>query len=208
MIYYYTTPDKVRRKLNITEDDVPDEDITPYIITAQKDMLKDISYGTIDDLLSPLNGTVYVGSKTFIADINYDATVNGTDVTVYGWTDGNDPLTKETLTVTRVLDRNGRFVISPAPTSYQKLTADYRYYSKPIDFEQVDEACAILAAYYYASAEIVLMPDQWMHGAYRFQKSQDIDRLIPLYWNKVYGIRGVAHESAEGKDAELERGSS
>lgn len=203
-------PQDVRKKLALTEDEAPDETIYSYIDDAQKDVVKDISIRVTDESLEGnINGsntTFTTTAGTFIADRNFDNTVTTTDISIYTWIDSDDPSTKVAATVSTIYANYGKVVLSVAPAAtVEKVTADYRYYSAPVDTEVVTEACAYLAAYYYANSEISLMPKQWMHGAYRFMKTNEYKDLLVEYWKKIDRLTGSASERGENDAAELIR---
>ena len=196
----WTTEDKVRRKIGLNSEDVEDDVITPYIEEAQADMLRDISHSVIDEKLSGnIDGTntTFSTSYPYIADTNFDLTIDGSDIKVYGWSNEDDPSTKVTLSVSTVHNLYGKIVLSDAPTNIVKITADYNYYDNPINLADIPETCAYLAAFYYGLSEIVLMPKQWMHGAYRFLKTEDIGLLEQRYWEKIHALVKKVHEVGE-----------
>jgi hypothetical protein len=187
-------PEDVRKKLALTLDEASDELLYSYIDDAQIEILGDIAIKVTDETLTgDINGsnTTFETSGTFIADRNFDKTITASDVTLYAWTNEDDPSTKSTIAVSTVYDLYGKIVATTAPPStIEKVTADYYYYSGPADQTLLSKSCAILAAYYYACAEIALMPKQWMHGAYRFIKTTEYKDLIEEY--KVTVIKATS----------------
>jgi hypothetical protein len=205
----WCTEEQVRRKLGLRSEEVPDGDILHYIEDAQKDMRGDISYEmSNDELDGAINGSNTTFTTTFcnIADRNFDLIIGTLDVTVYGWTDKNDPATKSTLTVGTIYPEYGKIVLDTAPSnSYVKITADYFYNTLVTDMTLYPDACAYLSAFYYGLSETLLMPKQWMHGAYRFLKSEDIPLLEAEYQKRLLRIRKVSHECGDTDDVKFER---
>jgi hypothetical protein len=205
MTNYYCTPDQVRKKLGFSSDEVSDEDIIPYIVEAQKAMVIDLSYNINDEMLYAVTSTTFTTSHSFIADIDFDKVVTTKDIIVCGWGNRNDPDTKVTLSVSKVFPNYGRIVLA-SPSTFDIVTADYNYYSDRINENLIPDACAYLAAYGYALQEVLLMPAQWMHGAYRFMKTGDVGNLEKEYWKKIYAIKIRVHEKDTADDPSLDRG--
>jgi hypothetical protein len=193
--------------LGLNSDDVSDNDILPYIEDAQRDMLKDISHYVQDDKLSGSNNT-FSTTYPYIAHSGFGLTFSPLDIQVYGWTNEEDPTTKTSLSVNNIYGTYGKVVLSSIPPTYAKVTADYYYYDSPITSDQFSDACAILAAFYYALSEIILMPKQWMHGAYRFMKTDSVAELEVMYWNRIHKILGRMDDVATHGDITYLRGTS
>ena len=203
----WTSPEDIRRRLGLSDDEAPDELVEDYIIDAQKELRRDIAFYVFDDVLSGnLDGTTFTLNHTFVADKNYDNTVDINDIEVYGWTDSDDPITRTTLSVSTIYPEYGKIVLTSVPSDYEKITACYYYYDIAIDTSLISEACTDLAAYYFAEREILLMPRQWMHGAYRYMKSAEYKDLIVSYERKKDRILGYASMKGEHDKAELIRG--
>lgn len=205
MVNYLTTPDAVRRYLGLTSDDVEDSDIKLYIESSQKELLRDLAYSTIDDVSVSTIGTTITFSQPYIADRNFDNTISTDDIKVFGWTDKDDPISKVSLTVTNIYSNYGKVVVSASIAGYQKVTADYYYYPQPVYLDEVPDACAVLTAFNYALSEMILAPKQWMHGSYRFLKTDNIADLELLYWKRIASLRGKMHEKGENSDIEYNR---
>jgi len=124
--------------------------------------------------------------------------IDGSDVEVYGWTDGDDPTTRSSLSVSTVLSEYGTIVLNSAPSSiYEKITASYYYLPVEIKLDHLKDLTAVLAAYYYAMAEFVLVPKQWMHGAYRYIQDRDYKELYDEYEKKKIRLLGRLHKKEE-----------
>lgn len=199
----WCTEEQVRRKLGLRNEEVTDVEITSYITDAQKDMRGDLAYEVSDDTLEGnLSETTFTTTYVNIADRNFDLKINNSDITVYGWVDDTDPASRTILTVSTIYPEYGKVVLVSAPSNYTKITADYFYTSSPTDLTLYPDACAYLAAFYYGMSEIVLMPKQWMHGAYRFLKTEDLPILESEYHKKLIRLRKNVHDVAEMDDVE------
>jgi len=209
MVNYLTTPDNVRKRLGLTPDEAPDEVVYEYISTAQKDVRKDLAFFQFDDTLSGnINGvnTTFSTCNSFIADMNYDNIVNNSDIEVYGWTISDDPGTRVTISLSTIYPEYGKVVTNSAPSGLAKITARYYYYDTYVDSELIPEACADLAAYLYAGRELLLMPRQWMFGAYRFIKSVEYKELLESYYGNLDKILGYASLKDSHDEPTLIRG--
>jgi len=204
------SPNDVRNKLGLSVTEAPDESVNEYIDNAQIYVRSDISVYVFDDVLSGnIDGsnTTFTCNNKFITDRNFDKTINVSDIDVFSWTDSDDPATKSSIAVSTIYPEYGKVVLNSAPsTSIEQVTANYYYSYGPVDFDIVKDACANLAAYYYAQREILLMPKQWMHGAYRFMKSGEYKDLLVNYYNKIEKINSVESERGEHDDPTLIRG--
>jgi hypothetical protein len=197
----WTDYDHVRRYLALTDEEVPDSDLEMFIEDAQRNMLRDIASKVTDEEPSgSINGsnTTFELDHKYIADMNFNSSVDASDVQVYGWTDEDDPSTKSSLSVSTIYPAYAKIVLTTAPPStYEKITVDYYYHSGPVNLEEFSDACACLAAYGYALSEISMMPDQWMHGAYRFTKGNSYKELYDLYIHKIDRINARMSDRAE-----------
>jgi len=209
MVNRLCNPEDVRKKIGLSVDEAPDETLYSHIDEAQKDLLRDVANLIEDEVLSgSIDGSnnTFSTAEVYIADRNFDNTVTASDVYVYAWTNSEDPYTKSSVAVSTVYSNNGKVVLTTAPsTSVTQITADYYHYTSPIDKGLMQEACAYLAAYYFAQREILLMPQQWMHGAYRFMKSSEYKSLLTEYYKKVDRLTGVASYRGEHGSVELLR---
>jgi len=169
----YCTEDDVRRVLGLDIDDVSDETLKKYIEDAQKDVLNDMSKHIIDDeLVGNINGsnTTFELTHKFMADSNYDGSINSLDVTVYRWGTSGSLDTRVESTVSTIYPEYGTLVLTAAPAStFSEVTATYYYYPSYVDISMISKPCAIQAAYQYFGREVLFWPENWMHGAYRFR---------------------------------------
>jgi len=201
----WTTPNRVRKHLGLTDTEAPDEAINYYIEEAQQDMLKDLAVYVFEEVTNV--AITITTANNFIADKNFDFIANSPDVEVYGWTDGENPATKTTLAVSTVYPNNSKIVLTSAPaTTITKITVSYYHFNGLTVYDQFPEACAILSAYYYAQAELALIPDQWMHGAYRFRIGSEYKSLYNEYLKKLDKIKGRWSDRGSHDETTLIRG--
>jgi hypothetical protein len=201
-------PNDVRKKLGLSVSEAPDETVYEYIDEAQIDVRKDTSFYVFDDVLTGKidgNNTTFSTTNNFIADRNFDSTVTVDDIDVYAWVDKENPATKSSVSLSTIYPEYGKVILASAPVSKDQVTANYYYYYGPINFDIVKEACADLAAYYYAQREILLMPKQWMHGAYRFMKSGEYKDLLVKYYSRIDRIANTASDRGEHDEPSIIR---
>jgi hypothetical protein len=193
----YCTPDQVRFFSGLDENDTPDSEASRCIRQAEEDIVRDISI-EVDDLrawgdIDGSNVNFYVNHYP-IADRDYDALINANDVTVYGWSDSDDPDTKSVLTVSSVVSNDGKIVLSTAPDEslVEKITVDYRFYLKPIDWGLVTKATSLLAGHYAARRLYQLKPVKYTLGPLRVEYStQWTDNIWKEYKRTVRMITGA-----------------
>lgn len=200
---------QVRKYLGLTDIEAPDDDLELFILEAQRNMLRDIASKVIDEEPSgSINGsnTIFELDHKYIADMNFNSSIDANDIQVYGWTDKDDPSTKSSFNVSTIYPAYAKIVLTTAPSStYEKITVDYYHHSGPVNLEEFSDACACLSAYGYALSEIAMMPDQWMHGAYRFTKGNSYKELYDLYLQKIARINARISERAEHETMTLLR---
>lgn len=165
----YITVADVRAFLSVQSDVVSDADITTFITTAQKQVIRDISALAVNDTLTDPDGTTanindsntkFKVKNTPIADTDADEDIDTGDITVYGWTDYDDPTTKVVLAVTSVNAETGVITFTTAPSSsYEMITADYRYYMNRVDWDLVELASIYKVGWHIAVREFDLLPD-------------------------------------------------
>jgi len=162
----YATPDEVRELiLGVDAEDAPDHVLNRYIEYAQQIVIRDISSRVMDETPT---GTIDGSNKLFqlenkyLADLDGDGEVGPNDITVKGWkSDG----TYDTLQVSRVMSDAGMFELQTAPDSeYTKITVDYAYYQRKVDYELVRLAVQIYSAVLYLIREHSLMPLKFKIG--------------------------------------------
>lgn len=175
----WTTPSDVRNLLGLPtstlDPEYASDSVLDYYITrAQYAVLPDVSIQVRDDILT---GDIDGENKEFfvsnypIFDRNFDKSINASDVDIYGWGDLDDLDTKTSLAVSSTDWREGRIVLTSAPSStFEAITADYRYSKYEVEFTLLDMATAYLAGFLYLTAEYMEVPFSIRSGpqAYRY----------------------------------------
>jgi len=195
----WTTPSDVRKLVGLPSssldpDYASDSVLQYYIERAQYAILPMVSILVRDDQLSgSINGsnTEFYVSNYPIFDSNFDKSINASDITVYGWGDLDDLDTKTSLSVSSVDWREGRVVLSSAPSStFEALTADYRYSKYEVDWNLLDMATAYLAGYLYLTAEYMEIPLNVRTGAQTYRYTYDpATRCLETYLRMIDLIR-------------------
>ena len=206
----YTNPEHVRRILGLTVDDVSDSDLESFIEEAQKEVLDQIAIYMFEDTLSgKINGsnTTFKTSYAPIADSNFDLKVDVNDLEVYAWGEAGSIDTRIKWSLSTIYPDYGTIVLSSAPDStYDVITATYYYYpNRHIKLNRIPRATALLAGYYYILSEMLLIPEQWMHGAYRFRHARPYQVLLDEYYREINIILGREHVKEEHGEVELLR---
>lgn len=164
-----------------------------YVITGQYNMLPDVSIQVVDDYLSgDVNGsnTVYFTSNKNMFDGNFDKSINAYDVSVYGWGNIDDYNTKTSLAVSLINGSYGRIVLSSAPSStYDVITADYRYSLYKIDFTNITIAAAFRAGIDYFTARYMEIPNNVRIGAQAYRQDDPVQKAINAYNRALRSIR-------------------
>jgi len=181
----YCTEDDVRKILNLKPGRADDEELRYWIDEAQLDLVRDISIEVLDEVA---DGNIDGSNTTFsvdnypIADIDYNSSIDGSDMTAYLWTDSNEPSTKVEATVSTVYPMYGSIVLSAAPAStYDKLTVDYRYYTNTINFTLAKYATRALAGFKFVLAKYLLIPERLAHGPVRYSFGRPSKKLYDEY---------------------------
>jgi len=193
---YYCTPEEVRMRLKIKEQDGQDRHMITFITDAQMQVLKDLTgYRVDEELYGTIDGTnvYFYTDKQFIADRNFDMTVDGNDVIVYLWTDASDPSTKSTATISAVSRTMGQITLASAPPGgTAKITCDYRFYNSYLEaWSDVTMATAYLAGYFWILRDRLLLPDSVKIGSLHWRISFPQWReLHTEYMRIISKIRG------------------
>jgi len=177
----YATAQDVRDILGIDVEDAEDHVLEEFIERAQRQVIKYIQVEVLDEEASGnINGTnnTFTVKNKFFADTNFDMKITTDDFKVYGWTDSDDPSTKVELSVSTFYPTYGMIVLSTAPsTDYKKITVDYSYYTKAIDWELLKQATTYLAATLFVAREYFLVPVSYTLGGISVRNNQPWDRL-------------------------------
>jgi len=152
----YSTVADVRLLGGFPAQEIDDAALASLIERAEQELLAVVAVRRTDEDLKPtskgewidgVNRVFYLAHK-LVADTNFDAVVDASDLKVYSWTDEQDEATKVEVVVAEVIAETGRLVLSaPPPVTVKRLTADYAYYLAHADWGLFRLASAFLAAY-------------------------------------------------------------
>ncbi|MCL0034357.1 hypothetical protein M1N21_00305 [Dehalococcoidia bacterium] len=157
VINSYCTQEDVRLLGGFTTEEIDSSTLASLIERANRDLFREVTVERINETLKPnLKGEWIDGvNRVFylahcpVADTNFDARVDASDLKVYAWADKKDEATRTEVAISEVNPGTGRLVLAQAPAAtVQRLTADYAYYLKKPDFELFRKAVAFLAAYF------------------------------------------------------------
>lgn len=173
----WTNPQDVRDLLGVEIEDASDAILEEFISYAQEYLKKFIQIDVIDGKLSgDLDGVnnTFSTEHPFFADTTGDTLITTEDFTVWGWKDEDDPFKREELTVSTFDPLRGIIVLSsaPDPDTYEKLTCDYSYYTKKINWKLLSLATAWKAAELWVKREEYLVPESWSIGNKRISQRQ------------------------------------
>jgi len=170
----YCSVSDVRLLTDITTDDIGDTDLLSLINLATQMIIEDLTISREDELL---DGNIDGSNTTFstnyypIADIDGDKSVGPGDITVYTWTDSEDPATKSTVPISTIYPREGIIVLQSAPSKdIDQVTADYSYlFEADLNWEMLKLACAYLTAFLFYVKMYTAVPIQVARGPIRFR---------------------------------------
>jgi len=181
----WCTPEDVRKELGLLSEDVDDVTLLHYIEKAQDSLRDQISIYVFDEeLAGDIDGvnTTFRTAHYPIADCDYDLAVGTSDVVLYKWGEYGSIDTRSTIAASTIYPDYGIIVLSDPPEGTIKaVTCTYYYYPTRIDMGRLPKVCALLAAYYYVRAEMLLIPEKWAHGAYRFERGTPAEMLYSEY---------------------------
>jgi len=199
----WTNPQDVRDLLGVDIDTADDEILEEFILKAQKYIKKYIQIRVID---GALDGEIDSANNTFTTEYAFWANVSGNlsistlDFTVYGWAKDfeSDPFKRTELPISTFDATRGIVVLSTAPDKnvYGRVTMDYSYYTKSIDWDILEEVTAWKAAEIWVKREEFLVPETYTFGNKRVTQKQPwkfyelevrrlIDKIIALPMTKV-----------------------
>ncbi len=164
-----------------------------YLDNSQYAVRPDVmSYIRDDQISGSINGsnTEFYITNYPIADGNFDGSLNSNDVTVYGWGDINNFLTKTSLGVVSINAVEGRITMSSAPAStYDALTCDYYYSMYEINTTLLEQASAYLAGYTYFVARYMEVPMNVRIGAQAYKMESPAQKAWNAYTVVMSRIR-------------------
>jgi len=202
---------EARDLLGLTTDDITDEDLQDLIDKATQIIIEEITIPVRDEEPS---GSIDGSNTTFsvnnypIADSDGDKTVGSGDVTVYTWTDKDDPSTKSSISVSTVYPREGIIVTSTAPSSsIEKITVDYRYtFEEAINWELMKLACAYLTGYLFAIKKFTVLPLAISRGPIRFRHyTEPANKYLEKYYQIMKWIKSKSHIKTSSSGMSLSR---
>lgn len=205
----YTNPQDVRDLLGMDIETVGDAILLEFIDLAQEYIRKYVQIEILDGKLSGnINGenNTFSTEYAYYADTTGDTFITTGDFTVWGWAKGfkYDQFKRVELTVSTFDPLRGKIVLDTAPSAddYGRLTCDYSYYTKRINWKLLSHATAWKTAEMWVKREEFLVPETWVMGSKRIVQRQPwkyyeievrriIDKLIALPMNKVHYKRLV-----------------
>jgi hypothetical protein len=200
----YTTPQNVRDLLGVDIDTADDSILTEFIEIATELIRTYIQSKVIDEELSGrldgINNT-FTTQHTFWADVSGDTLITTADFTVYGWKDSNNPLERDILSVSTFDPLRGFLVLSspPDPNTYEKITIDYSYYTKAINWKLLSLATAWKAAEIWVKREEFLLPESWSLGGRSIRQNRPW-QFFEIEFNRIIDkIRAIPMTVVEYK---------
>lgn len=160
----YANVGKFRHLTGFKEEHITNEEITLMIETADQATLSLSTTEVYDEKLTgniDSSNTIFTTKHKPIADIDFDRKISENDVTVYLATkDDEDNRVSTETTVSSVASRDGRIILSSAPTSTTAKSGvfcDYRFYKNTtINFLLLEEA----ACYYLGFLAATIIEDR------------------------------------------------
>jgi hypothetical protein len=205
----WTQPDRVRKYIGLDASDVSDEDLSDYITKAQEELFDQISVYAFEEVMSgDIDGsnTTFTVSNPYIADSNFDLVADSLDVEVYKWGTYGSIDTMSTIGVSTIYPDRGLIVLNTPPEStIEAVTCSYYFYPRKLNLNRLEDVTALLAAYYYVRTEMLLVPKQWMHGAYRFIKGTPAEELLQEYYRNLEILLGRMHKKKVHGEVEFAR---
>jgi len=207
----YATINEVRNLTGLTDTDIDDTDLSDLIDLATKMIVEDMTISVIDEEPSgKINGsnTTFTVYHYPIADIDGDGQVTGSDITVYTWTDDDDPSTKSTVSINTVYPRNGIIILqNPPSTSIEKITIDYAYtWEENIDWDLVKIACSWLTAYLFCVKKFTTVPESVVRGPVRFRYyTKPYNEYLKNYYHVMSLIKSKNHVKKTHSEMTLRR---
>lgn len=185
----YTTQQDVRDLLGLTIDEASDTLLEEFINYAQELIRVYIQSPTIDGKLEGnLNGinTTFSTEHCYFADTSGDTSITTADFKVYGWKDSSDSFSRDELSINTFDPLRGIIVLENAPSkdTYKKLTIDYSYYTKGINWELLALATAWKTAEIWVKREEFLVPESWAIGSKRIIQRQPW-KYFEIEFNRV-----------------------
>jgi len=180
-----------------------------YLSQAEYAVRPDVMTLVRDDQMSGnINGsnTEFYLSRYPISDQNFDKSINFHDVTCYGWGDLDNFLTKTSIATTSINSREGRVVLTSAPSStFEAITCDYYYSLYEIDFNLLELATAYLAGWTYFTARYMEVPSNVRIGAQAYRMESPAEKAWMAYLRTMSRIKTELISSSSRKGIRLNR---
>ena len=207
----YVLSNEVRLYTGLTQDDISNDDLDDLIDVATEFVVKDLTLAIKDE---EATGDIDGSNTTFsvchypIADTSGNKTVGSEDITVYSWTDEDDPSTKSSISVSTVYSRDGKIVVTSAPSaSIEKVTVDYNYtMEEDINWELVKLATSYVTAYIFAIKKFTILPESVSRGPIRWRFfSKPYDQYLNKYYEIMDRVRKKKIYKKTNSDITLDR---
>ena len=168
MTSYYGTPDLTRDLLGVSEADAPDEILEEFLLYGTKMTCKYLEVAVAEEDLeqSGVLQNHFLVKNKYIADTNYDKTINASDVSVFYLDENNNKITLDVLSID---GSTGQVILKDIPTADQSPKINYSYYMTTLDWDLIDLACSYYAAFMWAGKELYLVPPKFFLGNLRLQ---------------------------------------
>ncbi len=160
----YANLEKFRQLTSFKNDEISDEETTAMIAVADRSVMRMATTEIYDEKLTgSIDGsnTIFTTKNKPIADRDLDRKISTGDVSVFLATkDSENNRVSTAATVSSVVSRDGRILLSAAPTTTTAelgVFCDYRYYNKAaMDFYGLEQA----AIYYLAFLAAMRIDDK------------------------------------------------
>jgi len=208
----YATVSEVRTLTGLTESDVSDSELGEFIDIATQMIIEDLTISVKDEEpVGDIDGsnTTFSVSNYPIADVSGDrGTVGSADVTVWTWTDKEDPSTKSSVGVDTVYSRDGQIVLTSAPPgSVEMITIDYSYtLEDDLNWDLIKVACAYLAAFLFCVQKFTVLPDSVRRGPITFRHyTKPYNEYLDKYYEMMSLVKSHYHVKKTSSDMTLHR---
>jgi len=202
---------EARDLLDLSTDDISDEELQDLINKATQIIIEELTIpvrdeeptGSIDGVNCSFSVSHYP-----IADTDGDKVVSTSDVTLYTWTDENDPSTKTSVSLSTIHPREGIIVTSSPPSSsIEKITVDYSYtWEEALNWELIKLACIFLVGYLFAIKKFTILPLAITRGPIRFRHyTEPANKYLEKYRQIMSLIKSKEHVKKTANEMTLAR---
>ena len=198
----YTSPDKIRTILGVSDEDAPDEILNVFINDATKVVTRRLTVRVINEVPEQgykTDGTEWYCLNDYIADTNGDTIINKDDIAVFKWGTLGDESTKVQVDVLSLNPIGGRILLVASIPEGDSITVDYSYYMNQVDWDMINLASAYYAAKMWVERELMLVPQTVRIGrvtskGYEYWNvcNQNFERIMHLLLEKT--MNKVAYE--------------